>query len=376
MNNKHKEMEEFIENTYKFKEKWNERCSKYNINEQPSVLPAVRRIVVIGDIHGDLNMMKQLLKAGGVIDNDGKWTTGKNKDTVVVQVGDQIDRCRFNGILCKEKNATENDEGNDWVILQYMTKLHSMAQEHGGAVYSLLGNHELMNVDGDFRYVSYAGFKEFEDYKKPDGKSFPTGDYTQENGTTLPYGAEAREWAFKPGNPISEFLACTRLMAITIGSNLFVHAGILPKIAKKYSVKNLNQLMSLYLWDSLKDNKNSYNDVFNASSISPLWNRVYGKIKLDNNIKNMDDNTLKHCSRLLDPLEDIYKVNKIFVGHTPLLENGIGSGCKGRVWLTDFGASAAFDKFDQNKSSDHRSEVRKAQVLEILKDGDEINVLK
>jgi hypothetical protein len=372
MSFKHKEMEDLIESTYKFKEKWNERCSKYNISEQPSVLPPVRRIIVLGDIHGDLKMMKQLLKVGGVIDDNNMWTKGKNKDTIVVQVGDQIDRCRFNGILCKEEKATDNDEGNDWVILQYLTDLHNQAQKAGGAVYSLLGNHELMNVNGDFRYVSYAGFKEFQDYRKPNGDSFPTGDYTQLDGTTLPYGAEAREWAFKPGNPISDFLACTRLMAITIGSNLFVHAGILPKIAKKYSVKNLNQLMSLYLWDTLKDDKDKYNDVFNTSSISPLWNRVYGKIKLDDNIKlNEEDknNTIKHCSRLLDPLQEIYKVNKIFVGHTPLLDHGIGSACKGRVWLTDFGASAAFDKFN-------RSEVRQAQVLEILKDGAEINILK
>ena len=47
-------------------------------------------------------------------------------------------------------------------------------------------------------------------------------------------GMEARKYLFTPGNPISNFLACTRQVALIIGSNLFVHAGILPHIANKY----------------------------------------------------------------------------------------------------------------------------------------------
>ena len=88
---------------------------------------------------------------------------------------------------------------------------------------------------------------------------------------------------------------------------------------------------------------------------------------------------------MLNPLKEIYQVDKIYIGHTPLMDHGISSVCDGKVWLTDFGASKAFDKFDKSASvsSAHssdsephpRSENRKAQVLEILDDGREINIL-
>jgi hypothetical protein len=361
--NSHKELDDYIENVYKFKQIWKDTCSKYNIESQPHILPPVKRIIVIGDIHGDLEMTKLSLKLAKLIDNKDNWIGG---ETVVVQVGDQIDRCRYSGIPCNLKRATENDEGNDWKILQYFTELHKKAQKVGGAVYSLIGNHELMNVTGDFRYVSYEGLQEFKDYKKPDGTSFKNGK-------------EARAWAFDFGNPVSEFLACTRQVALIIGSNLFVHAGILPEIAKKYSVKNLNELMSLYLLDKLE--KNKFKDFINPYA-TPLWTREYGKIGLQQySNKNFKSNNV--CTGLLDPLKEIYKVDKIFVGHTPLLENGIGSTCNGKVWLTDYGSSKAFDKFDkklvasETSSEDrHRSSTRKAQVLEILDDGREINILK
>lgn len=366
----HNDLEDLIDNVYSFKNIWTERCSKYNIKTQPHVLPPVKRIIVIGDIHGDWDMTMKSLRVANLIDKDGDWIGG---DTVVVQVGDQVDRCRYSGIACNKEGATDLDEGNDWKILQYFTRLHNQAQKVGGAVYSLLGNHELMNVKGDFRYVSYEGLKEFDDY-----------EYMNKEGNKKKFedGEQARRWAFSPGNPISEFLACTRQMALIIGSNLFVHAGILPSIAKKYSVKNLNQILSLYLFDELKK-PSDYNDIFNSSDYSPLWNRVFGNIGKQQYSKNLNlTDTSKICTDLLTPLKDIYQVDKIFVGHTPLLDNGIGSVCNGKIWLTDYGLSKAFDKFDNdtktssNSEHYHRSSHRQAQVLEILDDGREINILK
>ena len=79
----------------------------------------------------------------------------------------------------------------------------------------------------------------------------------------------------------------------------------------------------------------------------------------------------------MNPLKEIYKVDRIFIGHTPQLNSGISNTCQGRIWLADYGASKAFDAYDNNLIiNNKRAEVREAQVLEILNDGEKINILK
>ena len=341
----HSDIEDKIENEHNFTKIWNEKCNKYN-DTQPFVLPPVKRIIVIGDLHGDWEMTIKSLKLGKLIDNNNNWIGG---ETVVVQVGDQIDRCRFNGISCENEHATQNDEASDIKILEFFTTLHMQAQKQGGAVYSLLGNHEIMNVEQDFRYVSYKGFKQFENYKI--------------DNNIVKDGKTVRSHLFKQGNQISEFLACTRQVALIIGSNIFIHAGILPIIAKKYSVKSINQLMTLYLLDRIKNTNKDYSNIFNGNDYSPLWNRFYGNLVINKN------NNSNICNKLIMPLQFIYNVNKIYVGHTPNMKYGISSTCNDHIWLTDYGASKAFDKF-------HIKNHKQIQVLEILNDGEKFNVLK
>lgn len=326
---------------------YNQKCKDFD--KLPSVLPPVRRIIVIGDLHGDWEMTVKSLKIGKLIDNNLNWI---GKDTVVVQLGDQIDRCRFNGIDCQLPNATKNDEASDIKILNYFTELHKQASKVGGAVYSIIGNHELMNVNGDMRYVSYANLKNFDNFKKP-------------NGEKIEDGVDSRTWAFAPGNPIADFLGCTRQLSLIIGSNLFVHAGVVPKIAEKYKIEDMNQILSLFLWDKLKDPAD-YRDLIDSSDYSPLWTRVFAS----------RTESRESCNHLVNPLKSVYKVDRIFVGHTPQINTGITSKCEGKIWLTDYGASKAFDSWDMNMLNGQRSKVREAQVLEILNDGEEINILK
>ena len=88
-----------------------------------------------------------------------EWIGG---DTVIVQVGDQIDSCRYDGLnTCNDPTNYEFDEPHDINILYFMTALHKKAAAKGGAVYSLMGNHELMNVRGDLSYVSHSNIQYF-----------------------------------------------------------------------------------------------------------------------------------------------------------------------------------------------------------------------
>ena len=342
--NTHNNINKFIEENYNFSKVWKLKCSKYS-ESQPFILPPVKRIIVIGDLHGDLDITLRTLKIANLIDEQSNWI---GEDTVVVQVGDQIDRCRYNGIPCNKIEATHNDEGSDIIILGLFTKLHHQALKHGGAVYSLLGNHEIMNVQNDLRYVSYKGFRQF--------------DNTQINGKIIKDGEQARGILFSPGNRYAEFLACTRQVVLIIGSNIFIHGGILPKLVKKYSVKNINQIMTLYLLDKIKSNNQIYKDIFNSQDYSPLWTRFQSMLVINNNYNDTV------CNDILSPLQYIYNVNNIYVGHTPNLKNGIASACDNHVWLTDYGASKSFDPFRLNSN-------KKLQVLEILNDGEQFNIL-
>jgi hypothetical protein len=311
-----------------FNEIYEEKCkAKY----MPSTLPAQDKILVLGDIHGDFNMLIHLLRKGKVINKQNQWV---GKETIVVQVGDQIDSCRPNRSGdCLNPNYTKNDKAEDVKVLMFMTDLHEEAEKQGGAIYSLVGNHELMNVDGDMAYVSYENLNEF------------GGEY-------------GRQYAFKPGNKMANYLACTRKMALIIGSNLFVHAGFEPELVENYGIDDINKLMALYLLGELKNPKN-FRDDFMVKSNSPLWTRTFGNINMSND----------RCERLMKPLKDVYKVGRIYVGHTPQLEEGINGTCDGRVWRTDVGVSNAFDNVDPSMiNGGNKIKYRRGQLLQITND--------
>ena len=103
------------------------------------------RVIAIGDLHGDIGQARRALRLAGVLgegDESGNptWVGG---DTTVVQVGDILDR------------------GDDEIgILILLQKLEKEARKQGGGVYVLNGNHEVLNVSGDFRYVSRGAFGE------------------------------------------------------------------------------------------------------------------------------------------------------------------------------------------------------------------------
>ena len=138
-------------------------------------------LFIIGDIHGDFYVLKQaLIKTGCVIfdetnaqkiikregDNitvlDGcdfyyvntniSWNKEK-KNRYIVFVGDLMDRCRLvNNSVC---TSTVNDE-----ILQLLLDLDDLARTCDSRVIIVLGNHEIMNIQGDFKYVSIKGIND------------------------------------------------------------------------------------------------------------------------------------------------------------------------------------------------------------------------
>src|ERR1051326_5260570 len=101
-----------------------------------AVPAAPARVVAIGDVHGDFDDFVVILQHAGLIDANRHWS-GRN--TTLVQTGDVVDRGP------KTRAA-----------LDLLMQLQKEAPHQNGRVIPLLGNHEVMNMYGDMRYVMPA----------------------------------------------------------------------------------------------------------------------------------------------------------------------------------------------------------------------------
>lgn len=179
-------------------------------------VPAARRVVVVPDVHRDLDKARACLRVAGLIDEAGRWSGGA---TVVVQVGDQVDGGERRA-GAPRKHVCGEATREDVAVLRFFNRLHADARAHGGAVYSLAGNHELMNVYGDFSY----------------------------SGTDGCEACESKRWAaFRPGGAAARALATSRLVVLKVGRIVFCHAGLLPWHVRAMRPPELNRVFSEFL---------------------------------------------------------------------------------------------------------------------------------
>src|SRR5262245_57389602 len=104
-------------------------------------ITTTERVVAVADVHGAYTNFVAILRAAGVLDNRDRWIGGR---TILIQTGDILDR---------------GDDSRR--VVDLMRRLERDAQRAGGRVLSLLGNHELMRVLGDWRYVSPGELRAF-----------------------------------------------------------------------------------------------------------------------------------------------------------------------------------------------------------------------
>ncbi len=256
----------------------------------PTRFPAADRIVAIGDLHGDLEATRRVLQLAGAIDEEDHWIGGK---LVVVQTGDQLDR-----------------GGDELEILDLLERLVAEAEQVGGAVHVLNGNHELMNAYLDLRYVTEEGFADFQE-------AFPV---TEPDSLLLTFepSERSRVAAFRPGGPVALRLA-RRNTAVIIGENLFVHGGILPAQVDR-GLERMNEAIRSWLRGD-----GPYPEWIRGDS-SPVWSRHYSSEP------NAED------AALLDEVLNRLDVKRMIVGHT-VQEGGIAAYCDARVWCIDTGMS-------------------------------------
>lgn len=349
-------------------------CKGYT--HMPVIFPEKRRIIAIGDIHGDYDFAVKCLVKAKVINDNFDWIGG---DTYVVQIGDQLDGCRGVKYKCNEAGSvTENNITvignthlkynknwpNDINVMHLFTYLNNKAKKHGGAVISLLGNHELMNSLGNLSYVNYNDLQKSKNLVKQSG-----GDMLPNK--TDASAEKARKNIFKPGNKYAKYMACNRLSAVIIGSFLFVHAGVTGEVAKEIGVKNQKDLFKINCfirkWLLGLISIDNIPVLLQSINYSPFWQRILGEIPPDTGLDN------PVCENFVGKTLKMLNVNGIIIGHTPQFSrnhSGINSTCNSTVWRIDTGGSESFSKFDNGEFKDER----KIQVLEILDDA-KINII-
>ena len=301
--------------------------------------PRTQRVVALGDVHGDSFALSTVLFNAGLINQDGEWAGG---DAMLVQVGDVLDR--------------GPDEA---YCLSMLMRLQKEARKVGGDVVMLLGNHEVMNSDLDYRYVDplgWLGWDEESDQELAAQMSQGlTGKKSGEKGARDEKAKQpnwqallerASKIADAVGRPAVKVLPpfmqgrvkalggregalATLPVAVTVGSTVFCHAGLMPEVVA-YGLQRLNDETSEYLCGVPGARKPTILD--GIPQISPIWQREFGKDSLE-----FDDRALEAA----DGAMRLLGAKRMIIGHTPQQR---GINCvrtpQGReIWRVDTGMS-------------------------------------
>jgi hypothetical protein len=184
----------------------------------------VERIVAVSDIHGAYAAVVRTLQNAEVLGNDLEWLAGS---THLVVTGDFLDR-----------------GADSQRVMDLLIRLEGEAADAGGRVHVLLGNHEVMNLTGDLRYVSlgeYAAFVAEEEaadrehaftiFHSTRGNSADEDALRSEFEKRAPPGYFGHRRAFAPQGSYGKWLLEKPLL-IVINDTAFVHGGLSPMVTR------------------------------------------------------------------------------------------------------------------------------------------------
>lgn len=189
------------------------------------------RVVAIGDVHGAYAELVAVLQRTMLMDANRRWTGGS---ATFIQIGDILDR---------------GERVRD--CLELIMDLERQAEKAGGKVIPLLGNHEMMNLMHDLRYLTPEIYRTFATEKSERVRQQAWREYlnfasalrARAPGVVVASDDASRQkWmeahppgffeyldAMGPEGRYGRWIRRHRVI-VQVGDGLFVHGGLSPNL--------------------------------------------------------------------------------------------------------------------------------------------------
>jgi len=288
----------------------------------------VPRVVAVGDVHGAYDNFVSVLQMTGIVDDQVRWAGGKAH---FVQTGDLLDR----GVDTRK-------------VLDLMMRLEKEAKKAGGRVHALLGNHEVMNMLGDLRYVDP---EEYEAFRTPNseklrekffdrivernrerakvaGEEFDEAALRANLEKEAPLGFVERTQMLSADGEYGRWLRKRNAVA-RVNGVVFLHGGLSPEVAP-LGCKKINKTVRREITGDFAKTRQDPLATLVAGENGPLWYRGLAQ----------EDETV--FAPALEQILLTMDARALVVGHTVTVTGRIQSRFGGRVVMIDAGLAPAY----------------------------------
>jgi len=254
------------------------------------------KVAALSDFHGQYDLMNTLLTNNKIIDQQGNWSFGNGHFVITGDVFDRGDK------------VTE--------ILWFLYKLEKQALELGGQVHLLLGNHEVMILNGDLRYLHPKYVETAKKLNKP------------------------FEQLFSKTSILGNWLR-SKPVLVKVNNMLFAHGGFHPSLAKeKRTLVEINTVFKENLVKAEMPKERDGWGKYLHKTNGPIWYRGYFAKEREktSSAKGSQSKTSRSkdkgaTSAEIDMLLKHFDVQHLIVGHTS--QQQIETRYQGRVIAID-----------------------------------------
>ena len=243
-------------------------------------------VAALSDFHGKYDLMIELLTNNNIIDENKNWAFGQGHFVITGDIFDRGDK------------VTE--------ILWFLYDLEQQAKKAGGDIHLTLGNHEVMVLNGDVRYLHPKYVETAKQFKKP------------------------FEQLFSQSSVIGHWLR-SKPVLVKVNNMLFAHGGFHPTLAtEQRSLIEINTVFKESLIKAELDKPREGFAKFLHTTNGLVWYRGYFASDYPEGSKRRDTGA---TSTEIDLLLKHFDVEHLIVGHTS--QKQIETRYQGRVIAID-----------------------------------------